>query len=96
MDAGRPSGEPRIERGAEPHNSRGIDRIAVCELVGEREDPFDGLADYAEQLGAVEQLIDFVTAAQDRNAAPVLETIAADASANSTVREAAKFALAQL
>ena len=42
------------------------------------------------------ELIDFVATAQDSNATPVLEKIAADESTNVTVRDAAKLALAQL
>jgi hypothetical protein len=42
------------------------------------------------------ELIDFIATAQDPNAAPVLEQISADESANANVRDAAKFALAQL
>ncbi len=42
------------------------------------------------------ELIDFVATAQDRNATPVLEKIAADESANLTVRDAARLVLAQL
>ncbi len=42
------------------------------------------------------ELIDFVAAAQDSNATPVLEKIAADEATNGTVRDAAKLALAQL
>ena len=41
------------------------------------------------------ELIDFVATAQDANAAPLLEKISADESANTAVREAAKMALAQ-
>ena len=42
------------------------------------------------------ELIDFVAAAQVRNATPVLEQLSANAAASAEVREAAKFALAQL
>ncbi len=42
------------------------------------------------------ELIDFVATAQDRNAAPVLEKMAADEATNGSVRDAAKRALAQL
>jgi hypothetical protein len=42
------------------------------------------------------ELIDFVAAARDRNATPVLEKIFADESADRSVRDAAKLALAQL
>lgn len=41
------------------------------------------------------ELIDFVATAQDRSATPVLEKLADDESANGTVRDAAKLALAQ-
>jgi hypothetical protein len=41
------------------------------------------------------ELIDFVATAQDRQAAPVLERISADETANLAVRNAAKLALAQ-
>lgn len=41
------------------------------------------------------ELIDFVATAQDANAAPLLEKISTDESANTAVREAAKLALAQ-
>ena len=41
------------------------------------------------------ELIDFVATAKDRNATPVLEKLADDESANGTVRDAAKLALAQ-
>lgn len=42
------------------------------------------------------ELIDFVAAAQDRNAMPVLEKISADKASDRAVRDAAKRALAQL
>jgi hypothetical protein len=42
------------------------------------------------------ELIDFVATAQDYNATPVLEKISADESADRTVRDAAKLALARL
>lgn len=42
------------------------------------------------------ELIDFVTSTQDRNAAPLLEKMAANESAERSVRDAAKLALAQL
>jgi hypothetical protein len=42
------------------------------------------------------ELIDFVATAQDRNASPILEKISAEESADRTVRDAAKLALAQL
>lgn len=41
------------------------------------------------------ELIDFLATAQEPNAAPMLEKISADESANTAVREAAKLALAQ-
>lgn len=42
------------------------------------------------------ELIDFVASTQDRNAAPLLEKLAANESTERTVRDAAKLALAQL
>ena len=67
-----------------PHAGRELVRAGVLAALPREQNPLVQL-----------ELIDFVASAQDRNAAPVLEKLAADESANLTVRDAAKLALAQ-
>ena len=67
------------------HNERPTVRAGVLAALPREQNPLVQL-----------ELIDFVAAAQDRNATPVLEKISADENANAAVRDAAKYALAQL
>jgi hypothetical protein len=67
------------------HADREIVRTGVLAALPREQNPLVQL-----------ELIDFVGASQDPNAAPVLERISADESANTSVRDAAKLALAQL
>jgi hypothetical protein len=68
-----------------PHAERAVVRAGVLAALPREQNPLVQL-----------ELIDFVATAQDRDAAPVLESIVADESANDSVRDAAKRALAQL
>jgi len=67
-----------------PHAEREVVRGGVLNALSREQNPLVQL-----------DLIDFVAAAQDPNATPVLEKISADETADRTVRDAAKFALAQ-
>jgi flagellar motility protein MotE (MotC chaperone) len=68
-----------------PHAEREIVRAGVLAALPRERNPLVQL-----------ELIDFIATAQDRAAAPVLETLTADESLELAVREAAKLALAQL
>lgn len=68
-----------------PHAEREVVRAGLLAALPREQNPLVQL-----------ELIDFVAAAQEQSAAPALEKIAADESANESVRDAAKFALAQL
>jgi hypothetical protein len=68
-----------------PHAERDVVRAGILAALPREQNPLMQL-----------ELIDFVATAQETEAAPVLERISADENANSTVRDAAKFALAQL
>jgi hypothetical protein len=68
-----------------PHAEREVVRAGVVAALPREQNPLVQL-----------ELIDFVAAAQDRNASPILEKLAADESTNISVRDAAKLALAQL
>lgn len=68
-----------------PHMEREMVRAGVLAALPREQNPLVQL-----------ELIDFVAAAQDESATPALEKIAGDQSANASVREAAKVALAQL
>lgn len=68
-----------------PHAERATVRAGVLAALPREQNPLVQL-----------ELIDFLAGAQDRNAAPALEKIAADETANGDVRDAAKLALAQL
>jgi hypothetical protein len=68
-----------------PHADREVVRAGVLAALPREQNPLVQL-----------ELIDFVAGAQERNAGPALEKIADDESANASVRDAAKFALAQL
>jgi hypothetical protein len=67
------------------HAEREVVRAGVLNALPREQNPLVQL-----------ELIDFVATAQDYNAAPVLEKISADESADRTVRDAAKLALARL
>ena len=67
-----------------PHADREFVRAGMLAALPREQNPLVQL-----------ELIDFVASAQDPNATPVLENISADESANTTVRDAAKLALAQ-
>lgn len=67
-----------------PHAEREIVRAGVLAALPREQNPLVQL-----------ELIDFVAAAQDSNAAPALEKIAADDATNGSVRDAARLALAQ-
>ena len=66
-----------------PHAEREVVRAGILAALPREQNPLVQL-----------ELIDFVAAAQNRAATPALEQIASDQSANTSVREAAKFALA--
>jgi hypothetical protein len=68
-----------------PHADRELVRAGVLAALPREQNPLVQL-----------ELIDFVATAQDQNATPALEKISADESANTSVRDAAKLALAQL
>ncbi len=68
-----------------PHAERELVRAGVLAALPREQNPLVQL-----------ELIDFVGATQDENAAPVLEKIAGDEAANTSVRDAAKTVLAQL
>lgn len=68
-----------------PHADRGLVRQGILAALPREQDPLVQL-----------ELIEFVASAQDRNAAPVLETLAQNASANTSVRDAAQRALTRL
>jgi hypothetical protein len=68
-----------------PHAERELVQAGVLAALPREQNPLVQL-----------ELIDFVAAAQVPNATPVLEKIASDESANTSVRDAAQFALAQL
>jgi uncharacterized membrane-anchored protein YhcB (DUF1043 family) len=68
-----------------PHASREIVRAGVIAALPRETNPLVQL-----------ELIDFVAAAQDRNAAPILEKLADDKAANGNVRDAARLVLAKL
>ena len=67
-----------------PHAEREVVRAGVLAALPREQNPLVQL-----------DLIDFVAAARDRNATPVLEKMSADETADRTVRDAAKLALAQ-
>lgn len=67
-----------------PHAERATVRAGVLAALPREQNPLVQL-----------ELIDFVATAQDPDATPLLERISADESANGSVREAAKLALAQ-
>jgi hypothetical protein len=67
-----------------PHAEREVVRGGVLAALSREQNPLVQL-----------ELIDFVAAAQDQNATAVLEKISADETTDRTVRDAAKFALAQ-
>jgi hypothetical protein len=67
-----------------PHAERELVRAGVLAALPREQNPLVQL-----------ELIDFVAAARDRNAAPVLETLSADETTNQTVRQAARLALSQ-
>ena len=67
-----------------PHAERQLVRAGVLAALPREQNPLVQL-----------ELIDFVAMAQDRDAASILEKLAADESTNLTVRDAAKLALAQ-
>jgi hypothetical protein len=69
----------------QPHAERDVVRAGVLAALPREQNPLVQL-----------ELIDFVAATQDPTATPVLEKIAADEAADTSVRDAAKFALAQL
>jgi hypothetical protein len=68
-----------------PHTERDLVRAGVLAALPRERNPLVQL-----------ELIDFLATAQDREATPVLEKISTDETADRTVRDAAKFALAQL
>ena len=67
-----------------PHAERATVRAGVLAALPREQNPLVQL-----------ELIDFIAIAQDRDATPLLERISSDQSANQTVRDAAKLALAQ-
>ena len=69
----------------QPHAERDVVRTGVLAALPREQNPLVQL-----------ELIDFVAGTQDPDATPVLEKLAADEAADVSVREAAKFALAQL
>ena len=68
-----------------PHAERELVRASVLAALPREQNPLVQI-----------ELIDFVAAAQDPNAAPVLAKMADDEAINTSVRDAAKMALAQL
>ena len=68
-----------------PHANRNIVREGVLAALPREQNPLVQL-----------ELIDFVAAARDRQATPILQTISQNEQANQTVRDAAQRALAQL
>lgn len=68
-----------------PHADRALVRQGVIAALPREQDPLVQL-----------ELIEFVASAQDRNAAPVLETLAQNTAANASVRDAAQRALTRL
>lgn len=68
-----------------PHAERAIVREGVLAALPREQNPLVLL-----------ELIDFVAAARDRNATPILQTISRNEQAETTVRDAAQRALAQL
>lgn len=68
-----------------PHAERELVRAGVLAALPREQHPLVQL-----------ELIEFIALTQNRNAAPVLERMSADAEADRTVRDAAKLALARL
>jgi HEAT repeat protein len=68
-----------------PHADRATVRAGVLAALPREQNPLVQL-----------ELIDFVATSQNHDATPLLEHISTDETANGTVREAAKIALAQL